>query len=125
MENSEKPTRFIDWRKSDKGDSVAWAFILIWGAFIILGDTLEFGDKYEWWNPWGLFFIGMGIIGLAGSVIRLLIHSIPNPSLWDFIFGVFFLLLGMGNKTGWIWAVALMVIGFSILRSITQHHKKK
>jgi hypothetical protein len=33
---------------------------------------------------------------------------------------LFFLFLGLGNKTGWIWAIALLVIGFSILRSVTK-----
>ena len=118
MEKSEKSTSFLNWRKSDTGDSIAWGIILLWGAIIILGGTFEFGDKYEWWNPWGLFFIGIGIIGLAVSLIRLFVSSIQNPSLWDFIFGLFFLLMGMGNETGWIWAVALLVIGFSIIRSV-------
>jgi hypothetical protein len=99
---------------------VAWALILIWGALIILGGWLDFAEKYTWWNSWGLFFIGIGIIGLAGSLIRFLIHDIPNPSLWDFIFGLFFLFLGLGNKTGWIWAIALLLIGFSILRSVSK-----
>ena len=45
MEQSEKQTRFIDWRKSDKGDSVAWALVLIWGAFIILGGS---GQLHSW-----------------------------------------------------------------------------
>ena len=118
MSETSKPKRFIDWRPKDRGDTIAWALIIIWGALIILGGWLEFGDNYSWWNPWGLFFIGIGVIGLAGSLIRFLVRDIPNASLWDFIFGLFFLFLGLGNKTGWIWAIALLVIGFSILRSV-------
>jgi hypothetical protein len=118
MEETQKTRRFLDWRPKDKGDTVAWALILIWGALIILGGWMELADQYDWWNPWGLFFIGIGIIGLAGSLIRFLIKDIPNASLWDFLFGLFFLFLGLGNKTGWIWAIALLVIGFSILRSV-------
>ena len=91
MEETTKPRRFIDWRPKDKGDAVAWALILIWGALIILGGWLKFTDSYSWWDPWGIFFIGIGIIGLAGSVIRFLISTIPNASLWDFLFGIFFL----------------------------------
>ena len=118
MEETKQSTRFIDWRPKDSGDTVAWALVLIWGALIILGGWLELGEKYTWWDPWGLFFIGIGILGLAGSLLRFLIRDIPNASLWDFLFGIFFLSLGLGNKTGWIWAIALLVIGFSILRSV-------
>ena len=125
MAETESPRSFLSWRPNDRGDTVAWALVLIWGALIILGGFLEFGEKYTWWNSWGLFFIGIGIIGLAGSLIRFLILDIPNPSLWDFIFGLFFLFLGLGNKTGWIWAIALLVIGFSILRSVTKKDETK
>jgi len=118
MENTDKPKRFIDWRTNDKVDTVAWALILIWGALIIIGGWLEFGENYTWWNPWGLFFIGIGVIGLAGSLLRYLIRDVPNASLWDFLYGAFFLSLGLGNKTGWIWVIALLVVGFSILRSV-------
>jgi hypothetical protein len=118
MEETKQSGRFIDWRPNDKGDTVGWSLTLIWGALIILGGWLELGDKYTWWDPWGLFFIGIGIIALAGSLLRFLISDIPNASLWDFVFGIFFLSLGLGNKTGWIWAIALLVIGFSILRSV-------
>ena len=119
MEETKQSRKFIDWRPNDKGDTIGWSLTLIWGALIILGGWLELGEKYTWWDPWGLFFIGIGIIGLAGSLLRFLIRDIPNASLWDFLFGIFFLSLGLGNKTGWIWAVALLVIGFSILRSVT------
>jgi hypothetical protein len=118
MEEEKTTRKFIDWRSSDRGDTIAWAIILIWGALLLLGGTLEITKEYTSMNPWGLFFIGIGIIGIAGSLLRFLISDIPNASLWDFIFGLFFLFLGLGNKTGWIWAIALLVIGFSILRSV-------
>lgn len=117
--------RFIDWRPSDRGDSIAWALILIWGALLLLGGTLEITQEYTSMNPWGLFFIGLGIIGIGGSLLRFLIRDIPNASLWDFLFGLFFLFMGLGNKTGWIWAIALLVIGFSILRSVHRGKEDK
>ena len=117
MEQSEKPKKFVDWRQGDKGDTVAWALILIWGALLILGGALDFGEEYDWWNPWGLFFIGIGAISIVISLLRFVIDSLPKPSMWDFVFGLFFLFMGLGNKTGWIWAIALLVVGFSILRS--------
>jgi hypothetical protein len=119
----EKTRKFIDWRPSDKGDTVGWALIFIWAALLLLASTIKFGQEYSWWDGWGLFFIGLGVIGLAGALIRLLVKDYPNPSLWDIIFGLFFLFLGLGNNTGWIWALALIVIGFSIIRSVAHHHK--
>ena len=120
MEETEKTRTFLEWRPSDKGDTIGWSLILIWGALIIIGGSLEFGNKYDWWNPWGLLFIGIGVVGLVGSLLRLVVKEFPNASLWDFLFGLFFLLMGLGNKTGWIWAIALLVIGFSVLRSVTK-----
>ncbi|KPL09029.1 MAG: hypothetical protein AMS26_23405 [Bacteroides sp. SM23_62] len=119
----EKTRKFIDWRPSDKGDTVGWALIFVWAAFLILAPMLNIGQEYSWWDGWGLFFIGLGVVGLAGSLIRLSVKEYPNPSLWDIVFGLFFLFLGLGNNTSWIWAIALIVIGFSILRSVHQHHK--
>ena len=87
----EKTRKFIDWRPSDKGDTVGWALIFIWAALLLLASTLGFGQEYSWWDGWGLFFIGLGVIGLAGALIRLLVKDYPNPSLWDIVFGLFFL----------------------------------
>ena len=117
----EKTRRFIDWRPSDRGDSIGWALIIIWAAFLMLAPMLNLGQD---WDGWGMFFIGLGVIGLAGALLRLLVREYPNPSLWDIVFGLFFLFLGLGNNTSWIWALALIVIGFSILRSVHQHHTK-
>ena len=124
MEQKEKSRNFLAWRPGDKGDTVGWGLILILGALIVLASSVGFGEKYSWWNAWGIFFIGIGIIGLGGAIIRLLIREYPNPSFWDILFAVFFIFLGMGNKTGWIWAVALIVIGFSVIRSAYQQSKK-
>ena len=121
----EKSRKFLEWRPSDKGDSIGWAVIFIWGALLILGSSLNFGEQYSWWDGWGLFFIGMGVVGLVGALVRFLVTEYPNPSFWDILFGLFFLFLGLGNDTGWIWAIALVVIGFSILRSVYGHHKEK
>jgi len=117
----EKTRKFIEWRPSDKGDSIGWALIIIWAAFLMLAPMLKIKQEMD---GWGLFFIGLGVIGLAGALLRLLVKEYPSPSLWDIAFGLFFLFLGLGNNTSWIWAIALIVIGFSILRSVHQHHVK-
>lgn len=123
MEQEKKTKNFFSWRNSDKGDTLAWALIVIWGALIMLAGTLGIEENFSTWNAWGLFFFGIGIIGFVGSLLRLFIKTIPNPSFWDFLFALFFILLGTGNETGWIWAVALLVIGFMIIRNVYQHHK--
>ena len=116
----EKSRKFIEWRPSDAGDTIGWALIFIWAAFLMLAPMLNIGLD---WNSWGMFFIGLGTIGIAGALLRLLASDYPNPSLWDFVFALFFLFLGLGNQTGWIWALALIIIGFCILRSVHKHHK--
>jgi len=123
MEQEKKIKKFFSWRKGDKGDTFGWALIVIWGALIILADSLGVTDGYTWWNSWGLFFIGIGIIGLVGAALRLLVSQFPLPSFWDLLFAIFFILLGTGNKTGWVWAVALIVIGFSVLRNVYQQNR--
>lgn len=120
MTEAENPRSFLCWRPNDKADTVAWALIVIWGALIILGGWHGVAMERTWWDSLVLLFAGIGIIGLVISLIRFLVQSIPNPSLWDFVFGLFFLLLGLFNKTGWIWAIALLVFGFFILRSVTK-----
>lgn len=98
--------KFLEWRSGDKEDTIGWEVIFIWGALLILGSSLNFGEQYSWWNSWGLLFIGMGVIGLAGAPIRFLVSEYPNPSFWDILFGLFYLFLGFGNDTGWIWAIS-------------------
>jgi len=43
----EKTRRFIEWRPSDKGDTIGWALIFVWAACIILAPMLNLGQD---WN---------------------------------------------------------------------------
>lgn len=43
----------IEWRPSDKGDSIGWALIIIWAAFLMLAPMLKVGQD---WDGWGVFY---------------------------------------------------------------------
>jgi chromate transport protein ChrA len=117
--NKEKKVEegFCNFRCSDKLDSIGWALGFIWGGIVLLAEVTGYATQYSWWDGWGVFFTGAGIIVLIEIVVRLFKTEIRNPSLWDLVFACFLLAIGLGDKVGWTWPLILFIIGFIILRS--------
>ena len=118
MTEEEKSKGRKDWWEQDKLDTVGWAFAFIWGALVLLAGTTNFSMQYSWWDGWGVFFTGAGIITLIETVFRLLMPEYRYKWVGSLIFGCILLAFGLGawESAGWIWILVLFAIGVIILR---------
>lgn len=105
-----------DWWTSDRLDAVGWAAIFIWGAVVVLASYTDFAEDYSWWDGWGVFFVGAGVIVLVEAAIRLFILQYRSKLAWTFVWGVVFLSIGLGTlfSTAWL-ALALVAVAIVIL----------
>jgi low affinity Fe/Cu permease len=117
-EKQEKEEKSWDekWRR-DPLSAVVWAGILIWAGLVLLVENMGFLARFERLEAWALIFVGAGLIVLLEVVVRLLVPSYRRPVTGSLIFGIILLAIGLGNLVSWgaIWALALIIIGLSIL----------
>ncbi len=104
------------WRR-DRVNAIGWAAILIWGALIILAETTGFGDDYDWWAGWAVFFSGAGAILLLSAFYRTLVPEHRRAVTGNVILGLILLALGLGELVSWdyIWVIVLIAIALLIL----------
>lgn len=101
-------------------ETLWWAGVLIWIGLALGAQFLDIlpdlGNRDGFW-PW--IFIGVGPWSLALNTYQRTSPTLPNPSTWDWIWTVIFMLLGVGAVVdigGEIFgAVALVTIGVVIL----------
>lgn len=118
MEEEKKITDKDDWWHQDKVDAVGWGFVFILAALILLADVSGFTADYSWWDGWGVFFTGAGVITLVGTVVRLQIPAYRSRWVGGLIWGLILLAIGLGTWTNmvWLWVAALAIVGIIILR---------
>lgn len=105
-----------DWWTSDRLDAVGWAAIFLWGAAVIVASYTDFSTDYDWWDGWGVFFVGAGVIVLAEAAIRLLVARYRSKLAWTFVWGVVSLSIGLGTLYSSAWlALALVAVAVAIL----------
>ena len=47
----------------------------VWDALVLVAETTNYTANFRWWNGWGVFFTGIRIAALTGTVIRLQISA--------------------------------------------------
>ena len=105
-----------DWWTSDRLDAAGWAAIFIWGAVVVLATYTEFSEDFSWWDGWGVFFLGTGIIVLAESGARLFLPRYRSKLSWTFVWGMISLSIGLGTLFSSAWlALALIAVAVVIL----------
>lgn len=105
-----------EWWRQDRLDAIGWAAIFIWGGLIMLAETTNFAKGLTWWNGWGLFFTGAGIVVLLGTLIRQFVPGYHRSLAGGLIFGLILLGIGLGGWE-WIWPLVLVAIGITIFIS--------
>jgi hypothetical protein len=104
------------WWKADRLDGLGWAVLFLWGAFVVVASYLDFTEDYDWWDAWGVFFLGAGVIVLAEATIRLAVPRLREGWGWDLFWGTAFLALGLGSLASEVWyALPLVAIAVVIL----------
>jgi len=121
----EKSSSEKEWWQSDRVDAIGWGAAFIWGALVLLAEITNFGANYSWWDGWGVFFTGAGIITLIGTVVRLQIPEYRGKWLGGLIWGLILLAIGLGTwgNVGWLWVLALVIVGIIILREAFVHKR--
>lgn len=119
-EKQEEKSEF--WR-SDRLDTIWWAAAFIWGGLVLLARTSGFAESISWWEGWSVFFTGLGVLLLIGAFIRTVVPAYHRKVVESLIFGLILLGIGLGNFWVLIWPLALIIVGFVILRSafVRQH----
>ncbi len=109
----------FDWFLMDRIDALWWGLAFIWAALVLLTANTGWADSSGWWDGWGVFFIGAGILALFCAVIRLQMPAYRAKWVFSTIFGVIFLAIGLSawESAWWIWVVVLVIVGVVILRS--------
>jgi uncharacterized membrane protein len=115
------------WRHDPVG-AIVWALILIWAGLVFLADNLGVWDSlrvrasdWPWELPfspqvWTVFFLGAGVIILAGVLLRLLVPAYRRPVLGSVIFAIVLFAIALGS---WelVWPLVLIAVGASMLLS--------
>lgn len=106
-------------------DSIWWAGALIWIGLVLGAQNLNVLPQIGLGDDWWLWiFLGLGPWALALNLLKT-VSDLPNPSTWDWIWTVIFLLVGLGgvaNVAGEIvGAVVLVGIGVvALVRALTR-----
>lgn len=105
------------WR-SDRLHSIGWAAIFFWAALVLLAEATGYSSRLSWWDGWGVFFSGAGVLVLVETLIRLLTPDYRSSCWWSLAVGSILLGIGLDSWDGlaWIWALVMAAIGVAILR---------
>ncbi len=101
-------------------ESFWWAAVIIWAGFVFFADYLGILPEFREAGAWSWIFLGAGIFGFIGAVIRLVSADLPDPSGWDYFWSTIFLIIGAGGFVGGgiAFPIALIVIGLAILGNV-------
>lgn len=76
-----------------------WAAVLIWAGLIFGADSLGFLPQIGVGNAWSWIFTGAGLLGIIGSIYRVTSPDVSNPTIWDWVWPGFCLIIGVGGFT--------------------------
>ena len=94
-----------------------WAAVLIWAGVILVADYFGILPEIGEANAWSWIFLGAGLFGLIGALIRVAYVDLPKPTGWDYFWSVLFLIIGATGFFGGgvAFPIVIVVIGLAIL----------
>lgn len=97
-----------------------WAVVLIWAGLVFLADSMGLVPQIGDADAWSWIFLGAGMLGILGSLYRLTSANVPNPNTWDWIWGSFCIIIGLGGFTtlNIAWPLILILVGGVILVTV-------
>jgi hypothetical protein len=108
---TEPPDRDV-W-KSDRVNAFSWAVLFLWGAIVVLASSTSWHESYDWWDGWGVFFIGAGVVVTAEAFIRLTMPEYRWKVGWTLMWGIVFLSFGLSVFYGPAW-LALVLVALAV-----------
>jgi hypothetical protein len=104
-------------RERKRLEGLWWAVVLIWAGLVFGADSMgllpQIGDA----DAWSWIFLGAGVFGVLGALYRVISPNVPNSSTWDWVWGSFCLIIGLGGFTtiNIAWPLILILLGGIIL----------
>jgi len=97
-----------------------WAVVLIWAGLVFLADSMDLMPQIGDADAWSWIFLGAGVFGILGALYRLTSANVPNPTTWDWVWGSFCLIIGLGGFTtlSIAWPLILILVGGVILVTV-------
>jgi hypothetical protein len=96
-----------------------WAFVLIWAGLIFGAESLDLLPQIGAGDVWSWIFTGAGLLGILGAIYRVATSDVPSPTTWDWVWGGFCLIIGLGGFTRLeiSWPLILILSGVAVLAS--------
>jgi len=102
---------------ADRLDGIFYGLVFIWGGFVLAAELAGFNANFPCWTTgWGVFFGGVGVLALLGTLVRLLVPKYRVRVGVGLVFGCIMLGIGLGERAVWIWPVLLGIVGLTVLR---------
>ena len=100
-------------------DAVFWGGVFLWAGLVFGAETLGYLPQVGTAGVWSWIFLGAGLYGLLISIVRLLSTGLSNPSAWDWVWSVIFIIIGTAGFASFDipWWLFLIIIGAVILFS--------
>jgi hypothetical protein len=101
-------------------EALWWAIVLIWAGLIFGADSMGIVPQIGDADAWSWIFLGAGVLALLGNLYRLTSSNVPKPTTWDWVWGSFCLIIGLGGFTTVkiAWPLILILIGVIIMVSV-------
>ena len=111
--------------KRKRLESFWWAAVIIWAGIVFIADYLNILPEMGGANAWSWIFLGAGVFGLLGALVRVASADLPKPTSWDYIWSAIFLIIGASGFFGGgiAFPIALIVIGVAILANVLFRHE--
>jgi hypothetical protein len=112
--------RHSERRDRKRLEALWWAAVLIWAGLVFGADSMGLVPQIGDADAWSWIFLGAGLIAVLGNLYRLTSSNVPKPTTWDWVWGSFCLIIGLGGFTtvNIAWPLVLILIGGVILVSV-------
>ena len=100
-------------------DAIFWGGALLWAGVVFGADAFGYLPQIGGAIDWSWVFLGMGLYGLMIGIVRLASTKLSNPSAWEWLWMIIFVILGAAGFLSFEvpWWLFLILIGGVILGS--------
>jgi len=112
--------KYSERKKRLRLEGLWWAVVLIWAGLVFLADSMDLMPQIGDADAWSWIFLGAGVFGILGALYRLTSANVPNPTTWDWVWGSFCLIIGLGGFTtlSIAWPLVLILVGGVMLVTV-------
>jgi hypothetical protein len=98
-------------------DTYFWGGVLVLAGLLFGGESLGILPNIGNASAWSWLFLGAGLLSLVLNLVSLSSDSFSDPSTWDWIWGIVFILIGVGGFTtvDISWPLILLLVGVVML----------